>query len=179
MDSSKTSLGTEQDSCEPLDAGSEPVSELNKSLQAENERLKDQLLRTLADMDNLQKRVVREKEEMQKFAITSFARDLLTVADTLGHAMSSVSEGERESSPLLKSIYEGVSLTYNELMKIFHKFQIKIINPVGEKFDHNFHQAVAEIEDAQKEAGDVVEVLQRGYILEGRLLRPAMVTVSK
>lgn len=148
------------------------------SLKEENQQLKDQLLRAMAEMDNAHKRMLREKEDAQKYAITNFARDLLTIADTLSRALDSISEEDRTQSNLLSTIYDGVMLTHNELMKVFSKFHIHILNPTGEKFDHNFHQAVSEIEDKDVDAGHIVQVLQVGYTLEGRLLRPAMVVVS-
>lgn len=149
------------------------------ALRDENQQLKDQLLRTIAEMDNAHKRMLREKEETQKYAITTFARDLLTIADTLSRALESIPEGDRNQSPLLKTIYDGVMLTHNELMKVFAKFHIQMLNPAGEKFDHNFHQAVSEIEDKDVDAGSIVQVLQVGYTIDGRLLRPAMVVVSR
>ena len=156
-----------------------PEAQELAALKEENQQLKDQLLRTMAEMDNAHKRMMREKEEMQKYAITNFARDLLTIADTLSRALDNISEEDRAQSKLLATIYDGVMLTHNELMKVFSKFHIQILNPVGEKFDHNFHQAVSEIEDKEVEPGYIVQVLQVGYTIDGRLLRPAMVVVAR
>ncbi|MFN7662330.1 MAG: nucleotide exchange factor GrpE [Alphaproteobacteria bacterium] len=142
-------------------------------------RLKDQLLRTLADLENTRKRAEREKEEIRKYAVAGFCKDLLSVVDTLDRALESVPEEEKKSHDLFKRLYEGIELTRNEMAKTFVKHHITKITPTGQKFDHNFHQAVVEVPSADHEAGMVVDVLQAGYAIDDRLLRPAMVTVSK
>lgn len=145
----------------------------------ELEKIKDQLLRTMAELDNTQKRALKEREEAKKYAISNFAKDLLTIRDTLDRALDSVPQEERKKEGLLKTIFEGVSLTRDELLKVFAHYHIVAINPVGEKFDHNYHQAVLEVESPDHAAGTVVTVMQTGYKIQDRLLRPAMVSVAK
>lgn len=139
-------------------------------LRAENAKIKDQALRAMAEADNIRKRAEREVEDAAKYANTALARDLIGVLENLHRAEANLPEGEQR---------EGVSLTRKELEKAFEKHGIKRMEPTGQKFDHNFHQAVAQVEDPNIEAGTVVQVLQAGYVIKDRLLRPAMVTVSK
>lgn len=156
-------------------------SELTKEeeLQEEVGKLKDQLLRTMAEFENYRKRADREREEMAKFAITGFARDLLTVADNLRRALDSVPVDHEKPEELLKTLMEGVEITEKELLTAFKKHGIEKIEPLGQPFDHHLHQAMFELEDADQPAGTVVHLMQPGYSLNGRLLRPAMVGVSK
>lgn len=147
--------------------------------QAEVKTLKDQLLRTMAELENYRKRAEREREEMAKFAITSFARDLLTVADNLRRALESVPIDHKNPEDLLKTLLEGVEITEKELLTAFKKHGIEKIEPLGQSFDHHMHQAMFEVEDKDQPAGTVVHVMQAGYSLNGRLLRPAMVGVAK
>jgi len=159
------------------EASSEVTRE--EELAAEVDKLKDQLLRTMAELDNYRKRAEREREEMSKFAITGFARELLTVADNLRRALESVPEDHEHPEKILKSLLEGVEITEKELLFAFKKHGIEKIEPLGKPFDHHLHQAMFEVEDADKPAGTVVHVLQPGYQLSGRLLRPALVGVVK
>ncbi len=156
----------------------EKVSELDLVKQ-ERDDLKDKALRAMADLENERKRLVREKEDTAKYAISGFARDLLTVLDNMSLALQSVKEEDCKENELLNTIYQGVSMTQSELLKAFEKNNIKKIDPMGEKFDHNFHQAMMEVEDESKEPGTVVQVMQAGYVINDRLLRPALVGVSK
>lgn len=158
---------------EPLNLGLSVEQELAK-LQEENSRLKDQALRAMAEAENLRKRTEREIEENTKYAVTGFARDLIQVLENLHRAEASIPETEET-----KSYREGITLTRKELEKIFEKNGIRRIEPVGEKFDHNFHQAVTQLENTEVEPGTVLQVLQAGYVIRDRLLRPAIVTVSK
>lgn len=139
-------------------------------LREENAKLKDQALRAMAEAENIRKRAEREVEDASKYAVTSFARDLISVLETLHRAESLLPEGEQR---------EGITLTRKELEKSFEKQGIQRMDPAGQKFDHNFHQAVAQVEDANTEAGTILQVLQAGYVIKDRLLRPAIVTVSK
>ncbi len=156
----------------------ETISELDLVKQ-ERDDLKDKALRAMADLENERKRSTREKEDTTKYAISGFARDLLTVLDNMSLALQSVKEEDCKENDLLNTIYQGVSMTQSELLKAFEKNNIKKIDPMGEKFDHNFHQAMMEIEDDSKEPGTVVQVMQAGYVINDRLLRPALVGVSK
>ena len=148
-------------------------------LQEENARLKDQLLRQMAEGENLKKRTQREKEEARQYAITNFARDLLSVADNLQRALQALTGMEDAFSTAQKNFIEGVRLTERELESIFIRQGIKKVSPMGEKFDHNFHQAMFETENEDQVPGTVTQVLQEGYVLQERLLRPAMVGVAK
>ena len=145
-------------------------------LEAEIARLKDQLLRTLADQENLRRRSERERDDARKFAATNFARDLLSVGDNLRRALDSVPDAPDE---ITRNLLTGVAATERELLAAFEKNGIRRLDPKDEKFDLNFHQAIFELENTGKPAGTVVQVLQAGYVLHDRLLRPAMVGVAK
>jgi molecular chaperone GrpE len=147
-------------------------------LEAENAELKDRALRVLAEMENLRKRTEREVQDSRAYAVTTFARDLLTVVDNLGRALGAVPP--EETNPALKSLAEGVELTGRELTAILSKHGVTRIEPKpGDRFDPNLHQAMFEVPDPSRPSGAVVEVMQPGFAISGRLLRPAMVGVSK
>lgn len=150
-----------------------------EDLQTEVNKLKDQLLRTMAELENYRKRAEREREEMAKFAITGFARDLLTVSDNLRRALESVPTDHEKPEELLKTLLEGVEITEKELLTVFKKHGIEKIEPLGQPFNHHLHQAMFEVEDPDQPAGTVVHLMQPGYSLNGRLLRPALVGVAK
>ncbi|MBA3813593.1 MAG: nucleotide exchange factor GrpE [Alphaproteobacteria bacterium] len=150
-----------------------------EDLSAANTALKDQLLRTMAELENYRKRAEREREEMAKFAITGFARELLTVSDNLRRALESVPAEHEKPEELLKILVEGVEITEKELLTVFKRHGIEKIEPLGQPFDHHLHQAMFELEDSDQPAGTVVQLMQPGYSLNGRLLRPALVGVSK
>lgn len=166
---------------EPLPLEEEIPSQIPKEKELEDEvnKLKDQLLRTLAELENYRKRAEREREEMAKFAITNFSRELLTVADNLRRALDSVPSDHENPETLLKSLLEGVEITEKELLFAFKKHNIEKIEPLGQLFDHHFHQAMFEVDDSDQPAGTIVHVLQPGYRLHDRLLRPALVGVAK
>ncbi len=166
---------------ETIPPENEILSEVSREeeLTAEVDKFKDQLLRTLAELDNYRKRAEREREETAKFAITGFSRELLTVADNLRRALESVPEDHSHPEKLLKSLMEGVEITEKELLFAFKKHGIEKIEPLGQAFDHHLHQAMFEVEDSDKPAGTIVHVLQAGYQLSGRLLRPALVGIAK
>ena len=147
-------------------------------LQAENAELKDRTLRTLAEMENLRKRTEREVSDSRAYAVTSFARDLLSVADNLDRALAAVPADDED--PALKALVDGVNLTGRELQNVLAKHGVTKIEPQsGEKFDPNFHQAMFEVPDPAQPSGLVVQVVQTGFAISGRLLRPALVGVSK
>lgn len=164
---------------ETLETLEERVQDDVQQLEAELARMKDQLLRSLADMENLKKRSEREVRDMAKYAITEFARDLLSISDNLRRALDTVKEEKQVTDELLNSLVEGVKLTEKELLKAFQKHGIEKIEPKGEKFDHNYHQAIFEVDHDSLASGMVAEVMQPGYKLHDRLLRPAMVGVTK
>jgi molecular chaperone GrpE len=150
-----------------------------EELQAENAELKDKLLRTMADMENLLRRTEREKSDTAKYAISGFARDVLSIGDNLHRAIDAVPKDAIADDPALKSLMDGVEVTERELLNMLERHGIKQIVPKGERFDPNFHQAMLEIENPNMDAGTVAEVVQPGYVIEDRVLRPAMVAVSK
>ena len=142
--------------------------------------LKDKLLRTLAEMENLRRRTEREVADARVYGIASFARDVLTVADNMQRALQALDDELREKADAsLKALLDGVELTERELLKALEKNGIKKIEPQGEKFDPNFHQAMYEVPDPSVPSGHVAQVVQPGYIIGDRVLRPALVGVSK
>ncbi len=155
----------------------DPLAERLRALEEENTRLKDQWVRAVAETDNVRKRAQRDQEEMSKYAITPFARDLVEVLENLQRASQTIPVGAREG--LLKTLAEGVDMTLQEMLNVFTRYGIKRLSPINEKFDHNFHQAVVQVERDDVPAGTVVQVVQSGYVIQDRLLRPAMVAVSK
>ena len=150
------------------------------SLDRELAETKDRLLRTLADMDNMRKRTEREVADARAYGISNFARDILGVADNMHRAMAALDEELRaKADEPTKVLLEGVELTERELMNVLEKHGVKRIEPLGQKFDPNRHQAMYEIEDASVPAGSVIQVMQAGYLIGDRMLRPALVAVAK
>lgn len=146
----------------------------------EHQELKERLLRTLAEMENLRTRTQREVEEARKFAVTGFARDLLEVGDNLGRALASVPAEARHQSDFMKNLVQGVEMTERSFQTALEKHQVRRVSPQkGEKFDHKLHQAMFELPSADLPAGSVAEVIQDGYVIADRLLRPALVGVAK
>jgi molecular chaperone GrpE len=145
----------------------------------ESAALKDQLLRTMADMENLRRRAQREKEDAARFGISGFARDLLAVADNLRRALEAVAPEALAGDEALKSLVTGVEMTERELLGAFEKHGLKRVDPLGQKFDSNLHQAMFEVPGTGQPHGTVVQVMQPGYVLSDRLLRAAMVGVAK
>ncbi len=156
-------------------AGDERVAKL----EAEVASLKDQLLRAVAETENTRRRAQKEREDTSKYAVSSFAKELVTVADNLRRALEAVPPEGRERDEMLKSLAVGVEATERQLFAAFDRAGIKRIDPTGDMFDPNFHQVMFEIENTGKPAGTVVQVLQPGYTIHGRLLREAMVGVAK
>lgn len=150
--------------------------------RTENERdeLKDRLLRTLAEMENLRRRTEKEIGDSRIYAITNFARDMMTVADNTRRALENVpSQTTLVNDSALKGLVEGIELTERDLLKTFERHGIRQINPMGEKFDPNLHQAMFEAEDPSLPNGHVMNVAQVGYAIGERVLRPALVGVSR
>lgn len=162
----------------PDDIEPDPFLVLER-LHSENEDLKNQVLRAAADMQNLRKRTDREKAEASKYASTAFARDIIAVADNMSRATAAVPAEDREANDAVKNLLSGVELTERELLQVFRRHGIERIDPKGDRFDPNFHDAVFEVPDKTVPSGTVVEVAQCGYRLADRVLRPAMVGVSK
>ncbi len=147
-------------------------------LEAEVARLKDQALRALAEAENTRRRAQREIEDNNKYAISNFARELLPFADNLRRALDQLTPEQRADEKFGQFV-TGIELIEREFLQTLDRQQVKRVDPLGQPFDHNLHQAVAQVEAADKPAGTVIQVLQSGYTLHGRLLRPAMVVVSK
>lgn len=146
--------------------------------EAQIAKLTDQLLRALAEAENMRRRSQREIEDARKYAVANFARDVLTVADNLRRALDAVPD-DAAASEDLKALSEGVSLTERELLAMMERHGIRKVNPMGEKFDPNLHQAMFEADTPGTDPGTVIEVAQAGFVIGERLLRPAMVGVAK
>jgi molecular chaperone GrpE len=185
----------EEDGIEELDTGSGEDDEddeddedgedapTEKSPVEQTAELKDQLLRALAETQNVRRRAERERADTSKYAITNFARDVLTVADNLRRSIDSAAVG---SSPVTAddgtaggALLAGIEMTERDLLASLERHGIRPISPIGDKFDHNFHQAMFEIETQDQEPGTVMQMVQAGYVIGDRLLRPAMVGIAK
>lgn len=149
------------------------------SLKSEVNEGRERVLRTLAEMENLRRRSDREKSDVAKFAITRFARDMLTVADNLDRAIGTVAAEAAEKEATLKAFLEGVELTQRELLNVLERHGVKKVEADGQRFDPNLHQAMLEMEDRDVPAGTVIKSFQPAFVIEDRILRPAMVVVSK
>ncbi len=157
----------------------ETLEDALAAARAEAAQMKDQALRAMAEAENTRKRAQRDREDAQKYGITNFAREMLTVADNLRRALEAIPAETLQSDEALKNLYDGVAATERQLEAALGKQQIQRIWPEGERFDSNFHQAMFEVPDSGKPAGTVVQVLQAGYKIHDRLLRPALVGVAK
>lgn len=149
-----------------------------ENLTTENAELKDQLLRAMAETQNLRRRSDKERSDAANYAVTKFARDMLAVSDNLNRALGSLPKDFKLPDEL-KNLIEGVKMTDRDLLSTFERYGIKKIEPVGEKFDANFHQAMFEVPNTGEENGTIVQVMQCGFVIKDRLLRPAMVGVAK
>jgi len=147
-------------------------------LVAENTDLKDRLLRAVAETENLRRRTDREKADAANYAITSFARDLLGVGDNLRRALDSI-PADADLGEHARTLVDGIKMTERDLINMLERHNIKRIDPMGEKFNHDRHQALFEVPDTGEEDGTIVQVMQTGYIIKDRLLRPAMVGVAR
>ena len=148
-------------------------------LEEEVADLKDKLLRALADAENIRRRAERDKMEASKYAITGFARDIVGVSDNLRRALDSVDEEIRKKDEAVENLFVGIEMTEREMLNTFERYNVKTIEALGKPFDYNRHEALFEVEDTEKPHGTVVQVMQTGYILHDRLLRPAKVGISK
>lgn len=168
----------EAQSTEPeADTEAEAATDI-ETLAAEVADLKDQLLRALAEGENMRKRAAREREDSARYGISNFARDVVAVADNLRRAIDSL-PAENGGEDVVKTLTEGVEATLRQLDAALENHGIERIDPAGEPFDHNLHQAMFEDPDSDQPPGTVVQVIQHGYKIHDRLLRPAMVGVAK
>ena len=156
----------------------EDLDNVENDTQNEIEDLKDQLLRTLAENENLRKRTAKEIEQIKKYGHISLLRDFLNVVDNMERAIKS-STSENQSEEGVKNLIHGIEIVLKEMNSLLDKNQIKKIEPLNEKFDYNFHQAMFEAPSSEYGEGLILEVIQPGYVLHDRLIRPAMVGVSK
>jgi molecular chaperone GrpE len=165
-----------QEESDPLKLALQAVD----ALREENAQLKDKLLRTLADMENLRKRLEREKAEATLYAASNFARDLLSVADNFSRALAAVTLEQRTGADEMSSnLLAGIEVTERELTNVLERHGIRRIDAMGQKFDPHMHQAIFEVPTADHPAGTVVQVMQNGYVIGTRCLRPALVGVAK
>jgi len=164
------SAAQERDESEQSDAA---------ALEAENAELKEQMLRLAADMENLRRRTSRDVADAKSYSIANFARDMLSVSDNLARALEAIPDGARENDPGLKALAEGVEMTERAMMAALQRHGVQKIEPMGQKFDPHYHQAMFEVADASVPANTVNQVVQAGYIIGERVLRPAMVGVAK
>jgi molecular chaperone GrpE len=160
----------------------DPVAQASAELAAvvaENADMRDRLLRAMADMENLRRRTEREKSDTARYAISNFARDVLTVGDNLRRTIEHVPAEAAAQDPALKSFLDGVELTERELLNVLERHGVSRIDPVGQRFDPNCHQAMFEVPNRDVPEGTVVDVMQAGYVIGDRCLRPALVAVAK
>lgn len=151
-----------------------------EQLATENADLKDRILRAMADTENLRKRAEREKAEATLYAATNFARDLLSVSDSMGKALEMMpDEARKNADEATRNLIEGIELTRRELLNSFQKHGIVEVNPMDEKFDPHYHQAMFEVPGSDKPNGTVVQVVQTGFKIGERILRPALVGIAK
>ena len=171
----------ETEVCDGASKKSENHDEEDRIAQLESELadLKDRSLRALADAENTRRRAERDVTEARKYGSSNLVKDLLNVSDNLHRALEAVGGDIEEQDELLKNLVIGVQMVEKEMLGVFEKYGVIKIQPVGEKFDHEFHQAMYEVEDSGKPSGTIVELLQPGYIMHDRLLRAAMVAVAK
>jgi molecular chaperone GrpE len=149
------------------------------ALESQVAELNDKLLRALAEAENVRRRAERDREDAYKYAVANFARDALGVADNLRRATESIDADVRKADPAVDKVMAGIELTEREMLATFERYGIKPVAALGEKFDHNRHEALFEVEDKARPAGTVVQVLETGYTLHDRLLRPAKVGLAK
>ncbi len=169
------------DQGEPLDVSSSDLNGniLVEVLEKKNNDLNEKLLRTMADMENLRRRKDREIVDKEKYAVTKFAKEILSVADNIQRTIEAVPEEALSEDEHLKTLIDGVHMTEREILNIFERHGITRIDPNGEAFDPNLHQAMFEVPSPDVPAGTVVQVMQAGYVIGERTLRPALVGVSK
>ncbi len=156
-----------------------PVDEVD-ALRAEVADMRDRMLRALADAENTRRRAEREKQDASQYAVTKFARDMLQIGDNFARALAAAPQALRDAAdPQLKAVLDGVEVTERQLLASLERHGVKPIDTADGKFDPNLHQAIAEVPGGDKPPGSIVDVVQAGYTIGERLLRPAMVTVAR
>jgi molecular chaperone GrpE len=174
-----TTAANNNDAVAAVDNGAAAAPPDTTALAKEVADLKDRLLRSLADMENLRRRTDREVTDARTYGVTGLARDMVGVADNMRRALEAAGDAGIAVDGPAKALLEGVELTERELLKVLEKHGVKRFDPHGAKFDPNLHQAIFEVPDANVPSGSVVQVVQSGYMIGDRVLRPAMVGVSK
>jgi molecular chaperone GrpE len=167
----------------PADDGDNPFAAdfaVLEALKAEVEALKDQRLRALAEAENIRRRAEKEKTDASQYAVTKFARDMLGIADNFARALAAVPAEVRDAAdPQVKAVLDGVEATDRQLLQTLERYGVKAVDTSDGKFDPNLHQAIAEVPGNGKPPGSIVDVVQSGFTIGERLLRPAMVTVAR
>ncbi len=172
-------LGSNQENVVDLkEAGSDQADRI-RQLEERLGETNDRLLRALAEADNTRKRLEKERQDTAKYAVSSFARDLLSVADNLRRALAAITPEQREQNAEFKNIAIGVEATERELLNLFERNGIKKIDPLGQLFDPNLHDVIFESDATGQPAGTIIQVVESGYTIHDRLLRPARVGVAK
>ncbi len=163
----------------PDEADSDEEAEDEEDGSDDAVELKNQLLRALAETENVRRRAKKDIADAGRYGIANFARDMLSVSDNMARALESIPDEAREESDIVKALAEGVEMTARELATALERHDIKQVNPLGEKFDYNLHQAMFEAPATGQPDGTIIEVVQAGFVIGDRLLRPAMVGVAK
>jgi molecular chaperone GrpE len=175
----EAATGAAPEGSQEFPGSEQPAEGREAALEAELADTRDRMLRALAEVENLRRRSARELDEARKYAIAGFARELLEIDDNLSRALDSIPRHAADEIGLVKTLAEGVAMTQKALAACFERHQIAKVTPqIGEKFDHNRHQAMLEVESDQA-PGTIAQVLQPGYVIADRLLRPALVGVAK
>lgn len=165
---------------EAVEEEHEEVVDESAALMAENADLKDKLLRAVAEMDNIRKRAIKDRDDASKYGVSNLAKELLAVADNLGRAMDSIPEGLAQESDAIANLLTGVKATQNQLTAAMVKSGITPIDAVpGTPFDPNVHEVMFEVETPEHAPGAIVQIMEPGYMIHDRLLRPARVGVAK
>ena len=165
--------------CEPTEEDETETDESEADAGDSVAQLKDQLLRALAETENVRRRARKDITDASRYGIANFARDMLSVSDNMARALDSIPDDAREESDIVNAIAEGVEMTAREMASALERHGIQQVSPLGEKFDYNLHQAMFEAKDSGQPDGTIVDVVQAGYMIGERLLRPAMVGVAK
>jgi len=176
----ETSADFAQDAAETVDAAEPSQPDPVELLKAENGELRDRYLRLAAEMDNLRRRTERDVKDAKSYSVASFARDMLSVADNLRRTLDAIPADARDGADAgLKTLIEGVEMTERSMLSALERHGVRQLEPIGQKFDPNFHQAMFEVPNPEVPNNTVVQVVQAGFVIGDRVLRPAMVGVAK
>ncbi|EDV18466.1 hypothetical protein TRIADDRAFT_35104 [Trichoplax adhaerens] len=157
----------------------EKDNSIEENLQEQIDNLKDLLIREKAENENLRKRFKKELEDTHKFAISKFVKNLTEQVENLFRASDNIDLKSCEENSELKTLFEGVEITKKNLLKVFHDFDVERIYPINQIFNHELHEAISQVEDEDKEPNTIINVVQAGYTINGRLIKPAVVIVTK